>query len=352
LLITLGVDAHKQVHVAVAVDDAGRELDQWRGENSADGWRSLRDWAAALGGDRQWGIEGAWHYGRGLAQALVAAGETVYEVNPRWTAYGRKRSRRPGKTDRLDARTVALFVRQEAPGLPRVNGEDITALLDLLTSQREAALAETTRLRNQIHALLLQVDPQYKDRLPALDSPAGLAALERYQSEEAGVLQQGRAAIIRRLAQRLRLAAQQAEELKGEVEARLEEGAFLPLTAIHGVGVVIAGTLVGILGPGRRFSTEAELASYAGAAPLEASSAGLVRHRLNRGGNRRLNSLLHMIALTQLRSWAPAQNYVKRRLSEGKSKREAMRALKRFLVRAIWHAWNKCVIAQPAAGMG
>jgi transposase len=110
-----------------------------------------------------------------------------------------------------------------------------------------------------------------------------------------------------------------------------------------GVNLLTAGALAGILGPGSQFSTEAQLAAYAGAAPLETSSAGVVRHRLNRGGNRRLNSILHMIALTQLRCWLPAQAYIERKTSEAKSKREAMRALKRFLARAIWRRWQECL---------
>jgi transposase len=346
-MITLGVDAHKKIHVAVAIDEAGQELDRWRGENSHDGWTSLRDWARALGSERQWGIEGAWNYGRGLAQSLVAGGELVYEVNPRWTAEARKRARRPGKTDRLDARAVALFVRQEAPNLPCVGADDVTAILDLLTTQREAALVESTRLRNQIHALLLQIDPLYKDRLPNLESRAALATLETCAALDDSPLQEHRAAIVRQLAVRLGLALKQAADLKKQIETFTEQAGFSALTSIHGVGLIIAGTLAGILGPGLRFSTDRELAAYAGAAPLEASSAGLVRHRLNRGGNRRLNAVLHMIVLTQLRNWEPAQKYVARRLTEGKTKREAMRALKRYLVRAIWNAWKKCLAPPP-----
>ena len=88
-MITLGVDAHKQVHVAVALDDTGQQVSQWRGRNSIEGWQSFREWANGVGTPRQWGVEGAWNYGRGLAQQLVEAHETVYEVNPRWTAAGR-----------------------------------------------------------------------------------------------------------------------------------------------------------------------------------------------------------------------------------------------------------------------
>jgi transposase len=141
----------------------------------------------------------------------------------------------------------------------------------------------------------------------------------------------------------LRLARDQAKELAKQVKALTATAGFTPLTEINGVGLLIAGTLAGILGPGCRFASDAQLAAYAGVAPLEASSAGAVRHRLNRGGNRRLNALLHMVAITQLRSWPPARDYVKRRMSEGKTHREALRALKRYLARAIWQAWKRCL---------
>src|SRR5690349_8951954 len=111
-MLTIGVDPHKRLHVAQAVDEAGNDLADWRGPNSPDGWTQLAAWAADLAAERQWGIEGAWSYGRGLAQQLVALGETVYDINPRWTAQRRRRARKPGKTDKLDARAIALLVRQ------------------------------------------------------------------------------------------------------------------------------------------------------------------------------------------------------------------------------------------------
>jgi len=159
-MMIIGVDAHKSVHAAVALDDAGREVAAWRGPNSPAGWAALAAWAAAQAAsaadaERAWGIEGAGNYGRGLAQHLVTAGETVYDINPRWTAKERQHARRPGKSDRLDARAVALVVRREAATLPPLLAEDETAVLDLLVTEREGALAEATRLRNQLHALLL-----------------------------------------------------------------------------------------------------------------------------------------------------------------------------------------------------
>lgn len=351
-MITIGVDAHKQIHVALALDEAGREIGDWRGPNSASGWRQLSGWASGIHEERQWGIEGAWGYGRGFAQHLVGGGEVVFEINPRWTAFGRRRGRRIDKTDRLDARAVALLVRQEAPGLPQVQPEDDTAVLALLSAEREQALSEATRLRNQIHALLVHVDPEYHLRLPALKSGRGLAALEAYTTPDDRPLYQERAAAVRRLARRLRLATEQVEELAIRTRT-LAEQYYSPLTRLCGVNFLTAGTLAGILGPGHRFATDAQLAAYAGVAPLEASSAGLVRHRLNRGGNRRLNAILYRIALTQAHHSKEARAYLDRRVTEGKSRREAIRALKRFIIRAIWRLWLECeptaVVAPLAA---
>lgn len=340
-MITIGVDAHKRVHVAFAVDEAGHEIGQWQGANNASGWQQLFAWSGALGGERQWGIEGAWSYGRSLAQFLVGAGDMVFDVNPRWTAFGRRRSRRPSKNDSLDARAVALVVRQEAPGLPVVTAEDDTVVLDLLTSERDQALFDATRLRNQIHSLLMQADPEYFLRLPTLKSKAGLAALLVYGAPDDHPIQVERAAAIRRLAQRLQMAMDQAASLATRIKS-LAGAKYEPLTRLCGVDLLTAGALAGILGPGRRFSNDAQLAAYAGAAPLEASSAGLVRHRLNRGGNRRLNAILYRIVLTQAHHLAEARTYLDRKVAEGKSRREAMRALKRFVIRAIWRNWQDC----------
>jgi transposase len=109
-------------------------------------------------------------------------------------------------------------------------------------------------------------------------------------------------------------------------------GGLVPLTRLCGISLLTAGAPAGIQGPGRRFATEAQLAAYAGVALLEASSAGGVRHRLNRGGNRRLNAILYRVALTQAK--------------------EAFRAPKRFLIRAIWRLWQQCLSAQVAAPVG
>lgn len=114
---------------------------------------------------------------------------------------------------------------------------------------------------------------------------------------------------------------------------------FSPLTRLCRINLLTAAALACILGPTSRFAPDAQLAAYAGAAPLEASSAGTSRHRLNRGGNRRLNAILYRIVLTQSRYSAQARAYIQRRLSKGKTRREAVQALKRHIIRAIWRLW-------------
>ena len=321
-MLTIGVDAHKRVHEAVALDAVGQERGRRRVPNSAAGWHELLAWAAGAGGaegPRRWGIEGAWGSGRGLAQHLVAAGEPVYEVSPRWTAEARKSARRPGKSDALDALAVARLVLQDATTLPPVGAEDATAVLDLLTAERAAALAEATRLRNQLHHLLLQLDPEYEAHLPALRTAAGLAAVEGYAAPGPRDLDQQRAAAVRRLAQRLRLAVDQAEAVAAQIRARAQAG-FVALTRLCGVSLLTAGALAGILGPGQRFATNTQLAAYAGVAPLEASSAGRVRHRLNHSATHRLNAILSRIAITQAGASAQAKAYLAPHAADGKSR--------------------------------
>lgn len=346
-MIWIGVDAHKQLHQAVAISEAGI-IGERTIRNSEPEWAALFEWAGQWP-ERVWAVEGAWYLGRGLAQYLAAQGERVHEVNGRWTAARRRGMRRPGKSDRLDARSVATLLREEADTLPRVFPEqDPEAIVQLWSREHATLNEEKTRVVNRLHALLLQCDPQYKTTFPDLQARAAIAELQRYVAPGAGDLARERERAVRRQGVQLALLDEQERELEAKLR-RVAKERFSPLTAIEGVGPIIAGALVSELGRPRPGFREEHLAAEAGVSPLEASSAGGVRHRLNRTGNRRLNMLFHQIVLTQGRIYPPARAYLARRRADGLTDREARRALKRHLVRRVYRAWLACFSSQLEA---
>ncbi len=341
-MLTIGVDAHKRVQQAVAIDGTGRERARWRGGNDPADWAALRTWAAGLDGERRWGIEGSGQYGHGLAQHLVAAGEPVVEVNPRLTATMRRGGRQRGKSDRLDALAVARVVAQEGDALPAVQPDDASAVLAELAADRASAVAEATAVRNELHQVLHQLSAVDPRAWPDLTKPDAVATLEAYQAPAGNPLAAARAIRVRHLAARLTLALEQAAATTQAIE-ELARPHLEPLDALCGVAPLTAGLLAAALG-GHRFETDAQLASYAGTAPLPASSGEHARHRLNRGGNRGLNALIHRIALVQLQHAPEAQAYVAKRCGEAKTQREAIRCLKRFIARRVYRAWRQCTL--------
>lgn len=343
-MVWVGVDAHKKVVVAVAVDETGQVSSRFDGGNTPRDWQRFSGWLGELGEVVSVGIEGAYSYGRGLAQWLVGSGLTVYDINPRWTAAYRRTARRQHKTDPLDARAVALVVLRDRRDLPQVLADDVSSVLQLLVAERDSALAESVRLRNQLHVHFFQLSLE----VGTIHSAAGLHKLLAQLLEPRSALDDRRIAVIKRLAERCFLAFAEVERYAAEIEVLAKEH-FAPLTRIHGVGLLTAGVIASQLGPGSRFLSEAQVAAYAGVAPLEASSAGHTRHRLNRSGNRKLNAAIYFIALSQLRSpTSPGRAYIDKRRAQGKTLREALRALKRFIARAIFQAWRECLSPQSA----
>lgn len=337
-MVTIGVDAHKRVHMAVAMNDRGQETGRWRGANTPASWTMLVAWAATQDGQRIWGIEGSGQYGQGLAQRLVATGDTVYEVNPRLTAGMRRSGRERGKSDALDALAVARVVQRE-DRLPQVHPETMSTVLAELTADRDAAMADATRLRNQLHVVLSSLGTIDDGPWPSLSTRGAVASLQTYRAPVDDPVSTTRAQRVRHLADRLVLAMTQVDALGRQIATL---GAPLtPLLAIPGIGALTAGMLAGILGS-RHFATDAQLASYAGVAPLEVASAHHARHRLNRTGNRHLNAIIHRIVLTQSRGHPPARAYLARRQQEGRTRADAVRCLKRYVARAIFHAWTHC----------
>lgn len=339
-MIWIGVDAHKQLHQATAIGEEGIVAER-RIKNTSEQWAALLAWARQWP-ERCWAVEGAWYLGRGLAQFLAEQGEEVHEVNGRWTAARRRGMRRPGKSDRLDARSVAQLLREERATLPRVYVEEDELARVQLWSRLEAELTEDrTRLLNRLHNLLLLCDPGYKAALPALTTQAGIAAARAYAAPGTSAVAREREQAVRATAEQLALLEGQVTELRRKIE-HVTKVSFRPLRQVEGIGPLIAAAFVAELGRPRDDFGDEQLAALSGTAPLEASSAGQTRHRLNRGGNRRLNLALHRIVLTQARMYPPARAYLLRRQAEGKTAREARRALKRLICRRIVQAWRAC----------
>jgi len=346
----IGVDTHKRTHVLVALDDEGRQLGTKTASNTPEGWTEALAWARGKQQHhhRCWGIENGGSLGKGFAQFLLAQGEEeVREVRPQRTAQYRRRGRTQDKTDQADALAIARLLLAEGAHLPTIPRDDGSTELRLLSDHRDNLLVDRTRLINQLHAQMLQIDPGYQARSGALTARRGLLYCRDLALPEADGVTRTRLLIVGQLVgQILRL-----EEEIATISAALRErvrASRTPILALCGVGEVIAARLLGELGTVLRVPSAAALAALAGVAPVAVSSGGHGGYRLNRGGNRQLNRVIHLMALSQRRCDPRAQAYYAKKRAEGKTRRAAMRCLKRRLVDVLYRCFTRGTVEQPA----
>ena len=327
-MAAIGIDTHKDSLAACLVDALGAALDERTFANDPMGHRALLDWLLARAPEATVGIEGSASFGAAAARYLVAAGRSVREVPPQLSRRERTRTRRAGKSDPGDALAIARVTVRESD-LPPVRLADRSHDIQLLVEAREDVVGEMTRARNRLHADLRSLVPGYgasAANLTAGRHQRTVARLLRGRPEVRAELARARLAELRRLAlEERRLAARIAALVAGH-----------PLLDLPGAGVLVTAKLVGEIGDIGRFRSAAAFAALAGVAPIPASSGQTRRMRLNRGGNRQLNRALHTIALIQAWHHPPARAYVARKRAEGKTWREALRALKRQLVRTVF----------------
>jgi transposase len=333
-VIVIGVDPHKQTHTAVAVTKATGEL---RGERMAQarqaGYEQLLLWASALEGERRWALEDCRHVSGGLERFLLERGEQVVRVPPRLMGQARRAGRERGKSDSVDALAVARAALRE-PGLPVAQLAGPDRDVRLLHDHRVDLIAERTRIQNRLRWHLHDLDPELEIPAGALDRGVWLVRLGRRLARLEQTVQ---IQICREQVRRCRELTRRVHELERELSRRVQVDA-IELLEIVGCGAVTAAQLLGEVAGVERFSSDAKIAKHSGSAPLPASSGNRQRHRLNRGGNRRLNCALHRIAVTQARMHQPARDYLARKQAEGKSRREALRCLKRHLARVVYRA--------------
>jgi len=331
MTITIGIDPHKGSHTAVAVDSNEVVLDEIRVRSCSTQTDRLRDWADRFEG-RTWAVESAHGLGYLLSQQLVAAGETVVDVPPvrasRVRVLGSGKSQ---KNDPNDARSIAIAALR-ADDLATVCADDHARVLKLLSKRHR----DLGRLKNKVscrlHALLLEMVPggagfriTTVTRINAvIDDYEPVDAMGRQRHEIASEL----AADIDRYNDLL-------DASKQRINNALAASATT-LTTISGVGPICAAMIIGESGNIDRFKSKHHFASYNATAPVEASSGPKVRHRLNQRGNRKLNWALHVIAISQLGRDTLGREFYDRKMAEGKTSKEAIRALKRRLSDVVY----------------
>jgi transposase len=329
-MIVIGLDVHKQSVTAVAVDAAGRPLAEKVIRVGSD---ELLEWAAALDANRLWAVEDCRQLTGWLERQLLGVGEELVRVPPKLTVPERRAGRTRGKSDPIDALAIArAAIREPALSRPRPD-ERVYRELKLLVDHRDDLVDQRRRSQQRLRWHLHQLDPTYEVPLRRLDRASQLDRVGRWLARREQELQV-------RIARELVAIIRQLNRAIGEVDQELEQRTveLAPtLLELPGCATLTAAKLLAEIGPVDRFKTDAQLARHAGVAPLEASSGRTQRHRLDRAGNRQLNAALYRIAITQARSYPPARAYLERKRSEGKSRREALRCLKRLLARIVFN---------------
>jgi transposase len=330
-MFMIGVDPHKGSHTAVAVDRTEAVIDTVRVDADRDQRTRLLAWAARFE-PRIWAVEGATGMGAMLAQQLVAAGEHVVDVPAKLSSRVRLLERgRIDKTDPNDARSAAI-VAWRTPALNVVCGlDEHRVVLRLLADRDHQITAHRTRTICRLHALLcLLIEGGTGRSLTANKATELLASVVM-----TGPVVHERVATARQLVDEIAtLDAARVETRRRTAEVVVASATTI--TDVYGIGPLMAAVIVGRVGDVRRFPTAGHFARHNGTAPIEASSGPRKRHRLNPRGDRQLNHALHMAAVTQVRNDTPGRAYYLRKQAEGKTRKEAMRALKRRISDAVY----------------
>jgi transposase len=333
-MIVLGCDSHKRsITCAAVVATSGVARGAMTAAAHADGFAGLVRWARGLAGERVWAIEDCRHVSGQLERFLVARGERVVRVAPKLMASARRGARTRGKSDAIDALAVArAAVREGIETLPMAWLDDRALELRLLVDHREDLVAARTGDQARLRWLLHDLDPGFRVPARALDRPAWWQRVgARLDQAGDGV----RVRIARTLLAQIRAQTASIRALEAEL-APLAHRYAPQLLAERGCGALTAAKLIGELAGAQRFASDAKIARHAGTAPIPASSGNRTRHRLDRGGNRQLNCALHRLAVNKGR-WDPASAaYLARKQTEGKTRKEALRCLKRHLTRHVW----------------
>jgi transposase len=340
--VTGGVDTHLDVHVVAAVNHLGGVLATKSFPTTAAGYRRLLRWLGSFGSVHAVGVEGTGSYGSALARHLAENDVRVIEVS----RPNRQLRRRHGKTDVIDAIAAARAVLSgEATTTPKAHTGPVEALRLLKIVQRSATKSRT-QAANQLGTIVATAPDELRSKLRALKTSelVTTCAAFRVRAEDDTLASVTRLA-LRELAQRIQLLDDQLTRTKSRLN-RITTAAAPELMARKGVGPDTASAILVSAGDNpHRLRDERSFAALAGSNPIPASSGKTTRHRLNRGGDRQLNSALWRIAIVRLATDPETRAYLDRRTAEGKTKTEAIRCIKRYIAREVFAA-----LPQTAAG--
>ena len=334
-IVIAGIDTHKDTHHVAVTNLAGRVIaDQAFPVNTA-GYRDLLDWASSHGILDRVGIELTGSYGAGLTRFLTAAGVEVVEVN---TTDRATRARR-GKDDRTDAIAAAGKV---LAGMATAIPKDTTGLVEairVIHLTRKSAVRDRTRALNQIKDVRVTLPAELRETLDGMTLPRIAKHALGYRPDRtrlADPVQAGKLA-LQRLGRRIRDLTAEIHDADRDLAALVETAAPSLLTH-HGIGIHTAAQFIVTAGANiDRIRSDAAFARICAAAPIPMSSGKTNRHRLHRGGDRAANSALHIIVIGRMKNHQPTIDYRERKLAQGHSRRDIIRALKRYVAREVYY---------------
>lgn len=267
-MIVIGIDAHMRTHTAVAVHGGtGRQLGELTVSADDAGMRRLREFAARFDTEREWAIEDCRTLSRRLERALLNGGERVIRVPPKLMAGARKLERTFGKSDAIDGLAVARAALRE-PDLPVARLDGPEREIALLLNHRANLVVERTRLQTRIRWLLFELDPALGPAGRSLDLLSTIDRLDhQLNTQQPSILPR----VVRELLARIRELTIQIRALERDLRPLVRRHAA-PLLEVPGIGTINAARLIAEVANVERFRTEAQLALYAGVAPLDASS--------------------------------------------------------------------------------
>jgi len=342
--VIVGVDTHKDLHVAVAITGLGAPLGTFTVPVAAAGYRQLLQWAEAFGPVQAFGIEGTGSYGAGLSRALRSKGYRVIEVD----RPNRRLRRQRGKSDAIDAEAAARAVLSGEARTCAKSGDGDVEMIRHLKIVRDTAMKSRTQAMITLKTLIVNAPQDLREQFITITGRIALVrALAALRPGSINSTTASAKTALRMLARRWLSLNAEIRELDDALEVLVRPKAP-SLMSSPGIATGTIAEMLIVLGDNpERIRSDAALAKLCGVCPIPASSGKTTRHRLNRGGNRKANAALHRVAIVRMRCHPATKAYIERRTGEGKSLRDIRRCLKRYIAREIFNS-----LCRPNLGTG